>query len=567
MNVIRRSAASFCPFSIGVALTFFALMLTPSLIPRPFLIQGVLSGIAAAIGYVAGRSLLWLVNDFLEIPVPPRTIRRRLRWSFLAACSLAMIYALARANAWQNSVRVHVGMEPQPDYNIALMALAALFTFVLLIAIGRGVVFMFNRIRKRLYSWLPRRVANLATVCAVSFLLFVVLNNWIKVQALSLSDKTYSMAQQWISPERPPPEFDWQAGSAASLLNWGEIGQPGRQFISQGPQKEDIAAATGQAALDPLRIYVGYASADDAEARAQLALSEMLRVGAFERSTILIVNPTGTGWVDPAFHDVVEYLEHGDIATIIVQYSYLSSAMTQMVEPDYAVEQAGKTFDAIFEYWSQLPPESRPKLYLHGLSLGAWSGMESFDLFRTIDHPIDGILWAGPPFNSSLWKKAMESRDDGSAYVMPIVGDGRVVRFMNQNGLPPDQPNAPSRKMKAVYLQYASDPIVFFSPDLLYREPPWLKERPAHDVSPLMRWIPIVTFIQVAMDMALSKSVAEGFGHNYLADDYISAWLDLAQPEGWTQSALLRLREHCSIKWGAGCANGQVSPPLQPLSD
>jgi uncharacterized membrane protein len=56
--------------SIGllVGAVFFAFSLTPSLLPRPFLIQGALSGVSLAAGYGLGVAGLALWN-YLQLPL------------------------------------------------------------------------------------------------------------------------------------------------------------------------------------------------------------------------------------------------------------------------------------------------------------------------------------------------------------------------------------------------------------------------------------------------------------------------------------------------------------------
>jgi uncharacterized membrane protein len=43
----------------------------------------------------------------------------------------------------------------------------------------------------------------------------------------------------------------------------------------------------------------------------------------------------------------------------------------------------------------------------------------------------------------------------------------------------------------------------------------------------------VVTTFQLALDMAISLDVA-GFGHAYIARDYIDAWAAVTDPPGWT---------------------------------
>uniref|UniRef100_UPI001952DB3C alpha/beta-hydrolase family protein n=1 Tax=Klebsiella pneumoniae TaxID=573 RepID=UPI001952DB3C len=68
-----------------------------------------------------------------------------------------------------------------------------------------------------------------------------------------------------------------------------------------------IKAFTGRSAMQPIRVYVGQRGADTAQARAELALNELKRQGGFDRSVLIVITPTGTGWVDPAAMDPVEY--------------------------------------------------------------------------------------------------------------------------------------------------------------------------------------------------------------------------------------------------------------------
>jgi hypothetical protein len=85
---------------------------------------------------------------------------------------------------------------------------------------------------------------------------------------------------------------------------------------------------------------------------------------------------------------------------------------------------------------------------------------------------------------------------------------------MNQQGtgVPACTPWGP---MRVVYLQYASDAVTFFDESWFFREPDWLQKPRGPDVSPEMRWYPVVTMVQTAVDMPLSMSTPIGFGHAY----------------------------------------------------
>ena len=272
-----------------------------------------------------------------------------------------------------------------------------------------------------------------------------------------------------LEPEYPAPTDPLGTGSAESLVDWEALGRAGREFVASGPTAEAIAAFTGRPAMRPLRVYVGLNSAETVEERAALALEEMIRVGAFDRSVLVVTVPTGTGWMDPAAMDTLEYLHGGDTAIVGVQYSYLTSWISLLVEPGFGTDTGRALFRAVYQHWTALPRDARPRLYLHGLSLGAYGSEQSARLHEMIEDPVQGAVWSGPPFSSPIWSSVTRNRNPGTPEWLPEFGDGSLVRFTNQaNHL--DIPGARWGIMRIVYLQYASDPITFFTPDALWRQ-------------------------------------------------------------------------------------------------
>lgn len=197
-------------------------------------------------------------------------------------------------------------------------------------------------------------------------------------------------------------------------MKWDEPGRAGREFVASGPTAEQISAFTGWPARDSVRVYVGLRGADTPRARAKLAIDELKRQRGFERSILIIITPTGTGWIDPAAIDSVEYLHDGDVAGVAMQYSYLNSPLSLLFQPDYGAAAAQALFAEIYGYWTTLPRDKRPRLYLHGLSLGAMNSERSAELFETIGDPIAGALWSGAPFESRIWRSITANRNQGS---------------------------------------------------------------------------------------------------------------------------------------------------------
>lgn len=543
MNWYRTAARLLAGFSfVGLVLAtlFFAASLTPSLLPRTFAAQGILSGLALAVGYGVGVLVVWLWN-YLEAPHPRAELQRI--GKILTVLSVVPIVTLFlwRATIWQNSIRELMSMEPVASAYPTRVAAIALAVAAAVLLVARGLRICWCYVHERTRRVIPRRVSYVLSTLAIGALLLLLVNDVIARLLLNAADAMFlqidKVADDSVAGE---PADSLASGGPGSLIDWESIGVQGKRFVLNGPTVEQISDFWGDKALRPLRIYAGLRSAETDEERARLALAELIRVGGFERSVLVVATPTGTGWLDPGAVDTIEYLHRGDTAIVSMQYSYLPSWITILVDPRRSRESASVLFDEVYAYWRQLPRESRPKIYLHGLSLGALGSESSADLFTVFEDPIHGALWSGPPFPSSAWRKATDGRNPGSPFWLPQFRDGSVLRFTGRKNTL-DQPARPWGKMRLVYLQHASDPMTFFSPDLLWQRPEWIVGERGPDVSPYLRWYPIVTFLQTAFDLPMATAVPHGYGHNYAAASYLECWAALTDPPDWDATKAERL--------------------------
>lgn len=532
---------SFSVLGLCLGTLLFAASLTPTLLPRDFLLQGVLSGVSAAVGYGLGVFCVWLWR-YLELPEPPRRPRIYGKLAMAALCVAVAIFFLWKAAEWQNSIRALMQLEPVDTAHPFKVGGIALVLFLLFVVMGRGIGRAFTFISGRLKPYVPRRVANVIGIVIVGLVLASLVDRVLLRYALRVADSAYAELDALFEDGIEQPESGLRTGGPGSLIPWDSLGRTGRQFVVGGDSKEAIAAFTGREALEPMRVYVGLRSAETADERAELALEELKRIGAFERKVMAVVAPTGTGWIDPEASVTLEYLHGGDTVMVAQQYSYLTSWLSLLIEPSYGAEAAHALFRKVYGHWTTLPKDDRPELYLYGLSLGALSSEQSTEIYNILADPFEGALWAGPPFNSRLWSNFTRDRNPGTPAWLPRLGDGSVVRFTAQkNSL--DIPGAKWGPLRIVYLQYASDPVVFFDPLAWYRRPAWLVGERGPDVSPDLRWYPIVTFLQLALDMAMATTAPIGYGHLYAPQHYIDAWVAVTQPEGWSPAEIERLKE------------------------
>ena len=528
--------------ALGVVLgtLCFAASLTPSLVPRPPVVQGALAGLGFAVGYGCGVLIreAWL---WLQLPVLPDRSRRAGIAAALVVCAIAAGLCLWWATGWQNRLRALMEMPAIDSAGPLTIAATALGVFVLLLLLARGFRLAARRLSETLARFIPRRQAILLAL-AVTALVFWSIGNGLLVDgALRFLDGIYSELDQQFEEGSPEPTDAAKSGGPGSFVAWDSLGRAGRRMVAAGPDRAAIEAVAGAPAREPLRVYVGLNSADTPAARAALALEEAIRIGAFERANLVIVTPTGTGWVDPESQAALEYVLRGDVASVAVQYSYVASWIAMLADPDYGVETAREVFAALYGHWRTLPPETRPRLYLHGLSLGAFNSDRSHDLHQVIGDPYQGALWSGPPFNSRTWRAVTAERNAGTPEWLPTFRDGSVIRFTAQkNHL--DDATAPWGPYRVIYLQYASDAVTFFDPHAAWRQPDWMADPIGPDVSPDFVWIPVVTQLQLIADIMMAVLPPKGYGHVYAFSHYVDAWASLTDAPGWTPEGLEALK-------------------------
>ncbi|MFC6009910.1 alpha/beta hydrolase [Nocardia lasii] len=518
-----------------LATLFFGLSVTPSLMPRDWLFQGLISGINAAIGYGLGCVLEWVfrrwVRARIPIPGPSDRVRYAIKATVLVVCALVAALMLVQSARWQREITSLMGMAgtTTPAY---------LRTGLLSVAVGVAVVAAYRTLRvlvlvlaRQLNRWVkvPREVAPAAGLLVLvvftvtifngvaSRAFFAVANSAFSVR----NDRTTSYAVQPVAPER--------SGSPGSLAAWDTLGYEGRWFVANGPSSTAITAVTGKPAREPIRAYVGLESMSRDQTAAQLAVAELERTKAFDREVMVVVTTTGTGWVNGMAAGAVEYLYGGDTAIVATQFSYLPSVLSFLSDREKAAAASRELFDAVYQRWSAQPAGHRPKLFVYGESLGSQGSEEAFDGLADLREKVDGALWVGPPNSNRLWRQFVDRRDPGSPEVAPVYADGLVVRFADD--ATDFVGTEPWREPRIAYLQHPSDPIVWWSADLIFTRPDWLSEPRGSDVSTQMRWAPFVTFWQVTADLTNAQGVVDGHGHRY-GSLVLDGWLAVAAPPG-----------------------------------
>jgi uncharacterized membrane protein len=511
------------PHHVGVVLALVAFLcsLTPSLLPRSWEVQGLISGIEGAAAHATGVVISWFGRRAGFPPLSPRTQRRL--WYGIAAFAAVMAPTTLWLSArWQADIRHAVNMPAQGHYWYLGMFAIAVAVAAALVGLTRLFHDAYLVVMRRLRRFVPPLAAKLVASVLVTALVVGVFTGVVYRGFIHFADNAFSTVDRGNDEGVVQPSSAMRSGSPASLAPWTSLGRQGRAFVSSGPTVADIQRLTGQPATGSIRVYAGLSSAPTPQGEADLVLAELRRTGAFDRALLAVATTTGTGWVDPTLADPLEYLHGGNTAIAAMQYSYLPSWISFLVDKDRA-RQAGRTlFNTVYHYWSTLSPAHRPRLVVFGESLGAFGASAAFSGVADLTAHTDGALFVGPPNSTTLWRQLTNKRAAASPERLPIYGDGHTVRFAAS----PADLRAADSSLRLTFLQHASDPIVWWSPQLLWREPDWLHEPRGPDVVPQMHWFPFLTFWQVTCDMIVGLEPPPGHGHHY-GPEVPTAWVDI----------------------------------------
>ncbi|WP_043614088.1 alpha/beta hydrolase [Nonomuraea candida] len=522
-----------------LATLFACASLTPSLLPRTWLYQGVMGAVTGIMGYAVGAAFGALGRGLIPYRLPERG--RRIAWRvMLAGCAGLVAVTLWYSHDWQRDLRALMGMDARITWfpPVILAVTVVLFTAALLVCrlvrlAGRKLIAWFDR-------FVPPYVGHAAGVLIVGFLVAVFANDVLFGAFVARVSDVSSVANEGTHPGVRRPTSANVSGGPGSLVSWESLGREGRRFTGTAATPAGLAAFSGRPAAEPIRVYIGLDSTTSPRAQAELAVRELERTGAFARPVLAVLGTTGTGWVDPRIADTLEYMYNGRSAMVALQYSYLPSWVSFLVDRDRAAAAGRALFEAVRERWARLPAGSRPRLLLSGESLGSYELEESFRDLDDLVSRADGAVFVGPPNANRIWHRLTTGRERGSPVWRPVYRSGRTARFAQRPG-DLRRPPEPWPRPRVVYLQNASDPVVWWSPQLIYRRPPWLEGARGPGVNPEMNWFPLVTFWQVLVDMTAALDVPPGHGHRYGAN-IVDGWAAVAAPPGWTPRDTWRLR-------------------------
>ena len=467
-----------------------------------------------------------------------------------ASASVLMIIPAA---AWQRQVSNVMGIEGPSTLGYLRTLLIAVVVGGALVGVSRVLLDMIKALARYLIRrWGVNDEVALFIGTAIVVVLIVTLVNGVLIRGfVGGSSAMFRPQNASIRPGIEQPTQPERSGSPSSFAAWDTLGYQGRNFVATGPHADELTELNGRPAKEPIRIYAGLATADTEDARVNVILSELQRTAAFDRELLVIVPTTGTGWVDPIAARAIESMYNGDTAIVALQYSYLPSWISFLADRQTSTDSGKHLIDAVQARWASTTagPPTEAGAVRRKPRVDGGPGRVRLPPRHRADGVLVGAVGRAAE-RQPLWHALTVRRDPGTPEVQPRYDNGRTVRFSQGDDVTAIAA-PPWQGTRVLFLQHASDPIVWWSPDLLFERPDWLREPPGRDRTASMRWYPIITFWQVGFDMTNASGMPAGHGHNY-GHSVLDGWVAVAPPDGWTPEDTERIRRSLEKVEAAG---------------
>ena len=201
---------------------------TPSLLPRGGLIQGIICGITAAIGYGLGcwprrSGVLFLLGALAARGAGPGSSS-----SSPGAVLFAASFGLGQY--WQYEIRKLMGVT---DYSVPLVVaepFVAALVFCLFLLIGRGLRGLYRWLAGLLTRWIRRPAARGIGWVVVVGLTYLVVSGLLLQGFVNLMNNAHSLRDTKTAEGIHQPTTSLRSGGPGSYIPWDSLGWQGRNF-------------------------------------------------------------------------------------------------------------------------------------------------------------------------------------------------------------------------------------------------------------------------------------------------------------------------------------------------
>ena len=225
-------------------------------------------------------------------------------------------------------------------------------------------------------------------------------------------------------------------------------------------------------------------------------MRELARLGAFERSRIVVISATLRGYVNPIIPDAVEHFSRGDCACVVIQY-YDKRTMLMPLKVGIAARTHRELLRQLVRH------RGEAEVMVYGESLGAWASQNVFRRAARRRSTRSGS-------RARCGSGRRTSRSCGAT--------SSAASCRSTSGWPPCAPptswtrtrRTPS-ELRFVFLHRMTDPVVLFPGlELFWRRPEWM---------PSSEWRPGITFVQTLIDLInatnWTSALPQALAHDY----------------------------------------------------
>ena len=337
-------------------------------------------------------------------------------------------------------------------------------------------------------------------------------------------------ADRWVPPTA--------SGGPGSLVPWAGMGREGRRHALASVRPQPVPTARRRARpvdrdrhghagprAPPCRCTSGWTTRRPPRERVDLAMAELERTGAFDRSLLVLVSPTGTGYVNyvamaAAAVPDARRRRHGHAAVLPPAVAAVPRHGPRPPASRTGCCGCGSSSA------SASAPARGPRVVLFGESLGAHTSQDVFLHWGTLGLDamgIDRALWIGTPYGSK-WMHQVTRGDrlDVDRDSVAVVNDYAQLAGPGREA---------GHRPRFVLLSHDNDGVTKFGhgPAAGPRRTGWAptgrcrsrSRRAARAASRRrMRWRPITTFFQSLIDMknAQVPGPFRAWAHDYRAD-------------------------------------------------
>ena len=230
----------------------FLVSMSPSLLPRTWYYQGIISGLSVAAGYGLGVLLAWIVRGLsrlIELRISVSWEAGRFLRVALPALSVVAVIGITVSNVRsQGRTAEFLRLSPlRPVDWVGAIAVAVALS-ALILAIARGLRHATHRLAEAAGQVLPRTIASIVAIVVVATA------TWISDSVVfHRSMQAIAAIAAQVDARQPAgrsaPTSPLISGGPGSLESYASLGYQGQLFVTSAPTAAEIGAATGRTAV------------------------------------------------------------------------------------------------------------------------------------------------------------------------------------------------------------------------------------------------------------------------------------------------------------------------------